>query len=415
MSLVAGGLRGVVLPDDFYCRDDEERGWLDRCSQLAARFASRAEAHDREGSFPHENFEDLRRAGYLSLTVPRAYGGSGGGVFLMVLCQEALARGDGSTALGAGWHQMTLGRLAARPTWPAAAVERVFRAAVERGALINAAVSEPETGSPSRGGRPTTTARRTADGWVLRGRKVFTTMAPGIATFVVSATAEGIPETASFLVPREAPGVSVVETWDALGMRASGSHDLLLDDVPLPSAALVEPAPPTPQGALDAGAEVRGGSTAGWGLHIPATYLGVARAAVDYAVAFAVQRRPNSLQGSIAEVPHVQEKIGEMQRQLLGAYNLLFTLARRWDDDPEAREVMAGAVGACKTLVLDAALRVVDLAARVVGAAGLVRGVPIERYYRDVRPGLHNPPMEDAVLVSLARQAVHQAEAALAR
>ncbi len=401
----------MVLPDDFYCRDEAERRWLSVCGELASRFAGRAEAHDREGSFPFENFEELRQAGYLTLTVPRAYGGSGAGVFLMVLCQEALARGDGSTALGAGWHQMTLGRLAARPTWPAAAVEKVFRDAAERGALINGAVSEPATGSPSRGGRPTTAARRVGDGWVLAGRKVFTTMAPGIATFVVSASAEGIEQTASFLVPRDAPGVSIVETWDALGMRASGSHDLVLTDVPLPAESLVEPAP-RPDGAADAGAEVRGGSTAGWGLHIPATYLGVARAAADDAARFAVRRRPNSLQGSIAEVPHIQEKIGEMERQLLAAYNLLFTLARRWDDDPAARQAMAGAVAACKTLVMDAVLHVVDLAGRVVGAAGLTRGVPIERYYRDVRPGLHNPPMEDAVLAALARQAIRQAEAA---
>ena len=85
---------------------------------------------------------------------------------------------------------------------------------------------------------------------------------------------------------------------------------------------------------------------------------------------------------------------------------VLFTLARRWDDDPGARATMAQAIGCCKVVVLDAALAVVDLAMRVVGGAGLARSLPLERYYRDIRPGLHNPPMEDAVLASLARQAV---------
>jgi alkylation response protein AidB-like acyl-CoA dehydrogenase len=275
-------------------------------------------------------------------------------------------------------------------------------------------VSETATGSPSRGGRPTTTASRLPDGgWLLDGRKTFTTMAPACATFAVSATAEGVPGVAWFLVPRSAPGVEVEETWDALGMRASGSHDLVLRGVRLPAEALVEPAPAESGQGADRGGEVRGGSTAGWSLHIPATYLGVGRAAADLAVRYAVTRQPNSLRGSIAEVPHVREKIGEMERQLVAAYTVLFTLARRWDEDADARPVMDGALAACKSLVVEAALRVVDLAGRVLGAAGLRRDLPFERYYRDVRAGLHNPPMDDAVLASLAAGAIRQAEAAL--
>ena len=400
----------MLLPDDFHCRDDGERELLASAAECAARFGARAAAHDRDGSFPHENIAELRASGYLALTVPRERGGGGGGVFALVLAQERLARGDGATALGVGWHLFTLGRQACAPTWPAEALDRVFADAVEHGGLINAAVSEPETGSPSRGGRPTTQARRTEGGrWVLTGRKTFTTLAPALSTFVVSATAAELDRTASFLVPGGAPGLRVEETWDALGMRASGSHDLVLDGVEVPAEALVEP-----NLHAEAGAEVRGGPSAGWNLHIPAAYLGVARAAADFAARFAAERRPNSLQGSIAEVPHVQHKLGQMQRQLLPAYQTLFTLARRWDDDAAARPLMGHAVSACKLLVMDAALEVVDLAMRVVGGAGLSRRLPLERYYRDVRPGLHNPPMEDAALAAFAKQAVQQAEAELA-
>jgi alkylation response protein AidB-like acyl-CoA dehydrogenase len=402
----------VLLPDDFYCRDEAERELLRTAAELAGRFAARAAAHDRDGTFPHENIADLRAAGYLGLTVPTAYGGRGGGVFAMVLGQERLARGDGSTALVVGWHLFTLGRQAQSPTWPADALERVFRDAVTRGALINAAVTEPETGSPSRGGRPTTQARRTGRGtWVLTGRKTFTTGAPALATFVVSATAPELDRTVSFLVPRDTPGLRIEETWDALGMRATGSHDLVLDGVEVPESALVEPNPRPGAPGAEPAAEVRGGPTAGWNLHIPAVYLGVARAAADFAARFAVERRPNSLQGSIAEVPHIQDKLGQMQRQLLPAYNLLFTLARRWDDDPAARPLMGHAIACCKLAVMDAALRVVDLAMRVVGGVGLSRRLPIERYYRDVRPGLHNPPMEDAALLAFARHAIQEAQA----
>lgn len=404
----------MVLPDDFYCRDDGDRELLQTCAALAERFAQRAAAHDREGSFPHENVEDLRAAGYLRLTVPAAHGGGGGGVFRMVLGQERLARGDGSTALAVGWHLFTVGKQAQSPSWPAQAIAAVFRDAVESGGCINAAVSEPQTGSPSRGGRPTTQAVRTERGsWVITGRKTFTTMSPALASFVVSATSPELDRTVSLLVPAGTPGLRVEETWDSLGMRASGSHDLVLEGVEVPASALLEPAGAR-EGGGETGAEVRGGPSAGWNLHIPAAYLGVARAAADFATRFAVERRPNSLQGSIAEVPHIQQKLGEIQRHLLPAHTLLFTLARRWDDDPAAREGMGGAVSACKLVVVDAALHVVDVAMRVVGGAGLSRRLPLERYYRDVRAGLHNPPMEDAALAGLARQVVRQAEAELA-
>ena len=127
----------------------------------------------------------------------------------------------------------------------------------------------------------------------------------------------------------------------------------------MPEAALLEPKlPRAPREGPPAGA-VRGGGSAGWNLHIPAAHLGVARAAV--------QRRPNSLQGSIAAVPHVpQNLVGEMRRQLLPAYRVLFTLARRWDDDPAARPQLGHAASCCKLLVLDAALPVADRALRVV-------------------------------------------------
>ncbi len=397
----------MVLPDDFWCRDDDERAILKQAGELADRFAARAAKHDREGSFPHENFSELAGAGYLALTVPRTYGGAGGGVFAMVLCQERLARGDGSTALGVGWHLFTLGKQAQAPSWPDALLERLFSAAARGEVLINAAVSEPATGSPSRGGRPQTAARRAPDGgWRLDGRKTFTTLAPALTHFVVSATAQGIERTASFLVPRGTPGLRVEESWDALGMRATGSHDLVLDGVVLEEGALVEPSGRDGGGAGPSGAELRGGGSAGWNLHIPAVYLGVARAAADFAVTYAAGRRPNSITGSIAELPHIEQKLGQMQRLLLPAYDFLFSLARRWDTDPAARPQFAAAMGVCKLVVMDAATTVVDLAMRVVGGAGLSRRLPLERYYRDVRPGLHNPPMEDAVLTGLARQAV---------
>src|SRR5688572_3427506 len=187
----------------WWPKTDRQRGFVALAAELADRFAERAEAHDRAGTFPHENFADLHRAGYLSLTVPTEFGGQGATILEAALAQERLARGDGATALGGAMHLGILGRigravLAGDPAemggWDRERYARVARAVLEEGALINSAASEPETGSPSRGGRPATRAVPTSTnepnsqsdsdhtqvgrGYTLTGRKTFTTMAP---------------------------------------------------------------------------------------------------------------------------------------------------------------------------------------------------------------------------------------------
>ncbi|MFZ5816470.1 MAG: acyl-CoA dehydrogenase family protein [Bacillota bacterium] len=386
----------LALTTEFFCRTERHRELLQRAAALADRFAQSAAEYDRSGQFPFAHFEALRASGYFGLTVPEALGGEGGGVFEMVLSQERLARGDGSTALSVGWHLYVIGKQAASRTWPAPVRERVFREAVTDGALINAAASEPETGSPSRGGLPTTRARRLPDGgWVVTGHKNFTTLSPILRYFLVSATIEGTEEAAWFLIPRDTPGLSIEETWDTLGMRATGSHDLWLQEVELGPEALVESA-----------ARRSGARTDGWNLHIPAVYLGIAQAARDYALRYALERRTRGSAGPIAEMPHIQRLIGEMETALLPARTLLMTLAERWDSEPDRRAELAGPCAACKLFVVEAALSVVDKAMRIGGGASLSRRLPLERYYRDVRAGLHNPPMEDVALVNLAKAAL---------
>src|ERR1043166_3927992 len=86
--------------------------------ELAARFAERAAAYDRDGSFPYENYADLHESGYLRLAIPREYGGEGADAFEMVLAQEHLARGDGSTGLATGMLVHLLGRMGEERGWP---------------------------------------------------------------------------------------------------------------------------------------------------------------------------------------------------------------------------------------------------------------------------------------------------------
>ncbi len=141
-------------------------------------------------------------------------------------------------------------------------------------------------------------------------------------------------------------------------------------------------------------------------LHIPACYLGIAWAARDFAVQFAADYRPSSLTGPIAELPHIQQKIGEMEQERITARTLLYSVADRWDRLPEERASMRPELGLAKTVATNAAIRIVDLAMRIVGGSSLSRSLPLERMYRDVRAGLHNPPMDDSVIAMLARRAV---------
>lgn len=390
----------LALRADFFCRTERHQALLGRAAALADRFAETAATYDQTGAFPFAHFDALRTSGYFALTVPLEYGGEGGGVFETVLSQERLARGDGSTALAAGWHLYIIGKQATSLTWPAALRERLFREAVTDGALINAAASEPATGSPSRGGLPTTQARRMPDGrWVITGHKNFTTLSPVLRYFLVSATLAGTEEAAWFLVERNSPGMSIEESWDSLGMRATGSHDLLLNEVELPADAYVESA-----------VRRSGPRTDGWNLHIPAVYLGIAQAARDFALRYALERKTNTVKSPIADLPHIQRLIGEIDLALLPARTLLMTMAERWDAEPERRSELALPIAACKLFVVDTALNVVDKAMRIGGGASLSRRLPLERYYRDARAGLHNPPMEDVVLPQLARAALTLAQ-----
>src|SRR5688572_19480181 len=136
----------------WWPKTDRQRRFVARAAELADRLAERAEAHDRAGSFPHENFADLHRAGYLSLTIPAEFGGEGATILEAALAQERLARGDGATALGTAMHLGILGRLgnavlsgdaAEMGGWDRARYARVARAVIEEGALINSAASEP--------------------------------------------------------------------------------------------------------------------------------------------------------------------------------------------------------------------------------------------------------------------------------
>ncbi len=392
-----------------YPQTDRQKQIITIAQELAETFARRAAQYDWEGKFPFENYADLQKSGYLTLTVPREHGGWGADVLEATLAQYYLAQGCASTALVMGMHLTHIARLyegQKNQASPDEIFEHICRAVVEDGAVMNTAVSEPTTGSPSRGGRPSTTARRQPDGsWLINGRKTYTTgssvlkLIPVGCSIVDEAEGQLPPLTAergSFLVYGDAPGVRIEETWNSLAMRMSGSNDLVLEDVHIEPWAYIEAGMPpgsAPQERI-----------AAWGLPIAAVYLGIAQAARNEAIQFAQRRRPNSLDRPIASVPHIQEKVAKMELALLQGNAVLFGLAAQTVADPYS--VPASQFSAAKYLSTNLAIEITDLAMRIVGGASLSLDGSLQRHYRDVRAGLHHPPMDDVTLAQLAHDAL---------
>lgn len=383
----------------------EHIDWPARARALAPRFAERAALHDREGSFPFENFADLREAGFFALTVPRDRGGYEASLTTYLRVQEELAHGDGSTALAFMMHAKLFGQQRDAASYPERWFDELCRGAVEDGWLCNTVATEEGLGSPAGGGLPATVATPVEGGWQLDGRKSFTTMAPVLHYFIVLARIDNPggqpPDLANFVVYRDDPGVSVEETWDALGMRATGSHDLVLDGCRLPPDRL---ATRRPAGSPD----TRGAAGMVWfSLGVAITSVGVARAARDYAVAFARERTPNN-QRTIKEYPGVRSRIARVDLLLQRARAMIYDAASAWERREQEGMPPVNRTAAAKVDAINAAIEAVDLAMRVVGGVSLQKRRPIERYYRDVRAPLHNPPLEDRALEMLARAALDE-------
>lgn len=380
---------------NLYIKTEKQQQWINRLEELEDKFKSKSADIDENSIFPKENVEDLLKLGYASLTLPESYGGKGFSVYDMVLSQEILASFDANTALSVGWSLGVVGELYEKKLWTQERLD-FFATEVLNGALINRSVSEAQTGSPTRGGRPGTTAIKKGDSWVLNGRKIFTTASPVLSYFLTSAWIEEEERIGFFLIPRDTEGLSIEETWDVISMRGTSSNDLVLSNVTVHKSNLVE----LPEFAS-------GGKINGWLLHIPATYLGIAQAARDYAVHFANTHSPNSLNGSIAQLPNVQQLLGEIDLELTKARLVIYGVASSYDNE-STKELLTNEVSVAKHIVTNSAITIVDKAMRLVGAKSLQRTNPLQRYYRDVRAGLHNPPMDDMTIKKLALTALEE-------
>jgi len=305
---------------------------------------------------------------------------------------QAVARGEPATALILSMQYLFHASLETRGGWPEHLKRLVADDAHRNGGLINALRVEPELGTPARGGLPATVARRTADGWRISGRKIYSTGSPGLTWMVVWArTDEAEPRVGSWLVHRDTPGWRIEETWDHTGLRASGSHDVVFEDAFVPEDRSLSPQPvgtpqaPDPVMAL-------------WAPVLTAAiYDCVARSGRDWFVDWLIERKPANLGASLSTLPRFQEIVGAIDGLLLQNRVLLEAAANGRLSPLEGAQA--------KHLVTENAIAATEKAIAASGNPGLSRQNPLQRHYRDVLCGRIHTPQGDVVLTAAGKAA----------
>ena len=367
------------------------RRFVALAEEHAADFATRAAKYDLEGSFPHENIKALQQSGFMAAAVPEEFGGLGVEAHLDFLtAQSRLARGCASTAIASNMHIVSTRVMATiwkqRTTQPEGMVAATegFLKAVGAGQLVTCV---PGTEAGTDISSPMTELTPDGDSYVLNGRKMFGTLSP--AAQIMFSTARLKQDDGSYrvmlcVVPKGTPGATVLENWDALGMRASGSGEIIYENVKLPAGSVI------PQG--DWG--VIGGSglldAGGFGTSLPACFLGIAEAAQQIAIDI-LQRRKGSKQTRMADRVPLQLLIGQNETDLFVMRAAIERVARMLEasgasTEGESRDVTRE-LQASKWTVEHRAMDVVNRAMTMSGGAGYMTGHPLSRLYRDVRAG----------------------------
>jgi alkylation response protein AidB-like acyl-CoA dehydrogenase len=371
---------------------DQQKCLQQRCLELAADFATRSSEHDRAASHPIENYARLRQEGLLALTVPQALGGAGASFLDHTIAFEALGQGCPSTALAFNMHASVVMPLLESPEVAPGAKQRLADLVVRQQKLIGGNFSEPTTTSLM-GERPLGVRARAVDGgYRITGRKMFASMLEAADYVVVLA----YPEAASapsagimLMIPPDAPGRSVNPNWDTLGMRATRSDALILDECWVPDDAMVFRSD-----------DIRPFRSAYanwfWGSYT-AVYLGVAAAAYHEVIRVMRARQPQGYAQSLAWHPDVRRHVAMMSADLEAAR--LSTYRSAWLRDTQGPTPEAtAALFRAKYMVGEAVSRITRSALTLGGAHGIFKGSRLEQLFRDGALAQIQPPPADFCL-----------------
>jgi alkylation response protein AidB-like acyl-CoA dehydrogenase len=383
------------------------------------KFAPRAARHDREASFPFDNYVDLRAAGLLTICVPKAYGGLGADFATYVMVAAEIGRHCGATALSWNMHVsscMWSGFIAdALDMTPAQRADHEANRAghyaniVERGMVYSQPFSEG--GAAAAGKAPFGTLARPATvngegGYVVSGKKIFASLSGAADIYGVLCTLDrpghigGSQRDALYLaVPAQAEGVSIVGEWDPLGMRGTVSRTLLLKDVFVPHGARL-----MPEGLYWQAASRYPHMFA----TLSPTYMGIAQAAYDFTVAYLRAEVPGMPPVMRRMYPTKQMAVAQMRVTLEQTRALFLQNARDATVDPD-KDTRMRLLSAHYTIMENAAA-LASLAVRTCGGQSMLKSLPLERLFRDARCGsLMLPWTAELCIDRLGRECLYEA------
>ena len=354
---------------------------------ILARCLERAPGYDQENSFFFEDFEELRDAGYLLMAVPKAFGGKGLSLAEICLEQRRLAYYAHATAIAVNMHLYWTG--VAADLWRSgdttlgwvleeAANGKVFAAGhAEKGNDIPILYS-------------TTHAERVEGGYRFTGHKAFGSLTPVwdyLGLHGMDTSDPDHPRVVHAFMPRDAVGVTIEETWDTMGMRATASHDTILDGVFVPDDRIATVVPAGLGGADFFVLAIFGWSQPTFGN----VYYGIAQRAFDMTVEVVKKKQSVAMTRSMAHHAGVQHNIAEMKIELEAIAPHLEKIAEDWSNGVDHEERWTPKLVMAKYRATEGSWRVVDLAMDTLGGFGVFKKAGFERLFRDARFGQIHP------------------------
>jgi alkylation response protein AidB-like acyl-CoA dehydrogenase len=352
-----------------------ETNWRSALAELGPLLAEEDRRCDEMNQFAGANFALLRERGFLELGVPVELGGAGLTRTELSEMLRTLARHCSSTALALAMHTHVLAATAWRWRNQSAPLEGLLkRVATERIQLLSSGGTDWLDGSGK--------AVKVDGGYRIYARKIFASGSPSANLFMTGAIDEDAPDGPTMLqfgIPMNATGVSVRETWDTMGMRGTGSHDVLLDDVFVPDAAIGARRKPGVWHPL-----MHIVSMVAFPL-VYSVYTGVAEAARDLAVAAAAKRRdPAVIDLGIVDL------VGALDTELAATRIALESMVA-FSETAQPGPETTNTIFMHRTLVARGARKTVDLALEVAGGASYHRRNGLERLFRDVQGARFHP------------------------
>ena len=354
---------------------------------MLARFDDRAPHYDRENQFFDEDFDELRASGYLNGPLPPAYGGSGLDLLAVNRLQRRLAYHAPATAVAVNMHLYWVGVAADLQRAGDHSCDWILDRAAEGHVL---AAGHGEAGNDLPLLLSSSSAARVDGGWEITGHKIFGSLSPVwsyLGVHAMDASDPANPQIVHAFVHRDSPRYRIEETWDTLGMRATQSHDTILDRTFVPDAATVKVCP-----AGFAGADMYQVALFAWALlGFAGVYTGIAQRAFDEVTASLPRRTSVALTRSMAHHPEVQHHVAEMRIRLEAINAHLDRLCADWSTGVDHGMEWPLKIVACKHDVVTRAWEVVDTALEMTGGSGVFKRSRIEQLFRDARMGRFHP------------------------